>query len=143
MYNSSDLEILLEIYQVQNVYSFHIHHFVSNLNYVFALSDTTMSQPVKLRVILEARDLRKLDLPQGAPGTVNELECVVRETFGINQRFSLHDKDLDFGEESFPLNSTSHIKDNDTVKVVPIVDLITLNFTDVGSSTPNCSMLYP
>lgn len=139
MYNSSDLEILLEIYQVQNVYSFHIHHIVSNLNDVFALSDTTMSQSVKLQVILEARDLRKLDLPQGVPGTVNELECVVRETFGINQRFSLHYKDLDFGEESFSLTSTSDIKDKDTVKVVHIVDLITLNFTDVGSSTPNCS----
>lgn len=57
------------------MYSFHIHHFVSNLNDVFALSDTTMSQTVKLRVILEARDIRKLDLPQGVPGTVNELEC--------------------------------------------------------------------
>lgn len=120
------------------IFAVDIHHFVSNLNDVFALSDATMSQPVKLRVILEVHGIRKLDLPQEVPGTVNELECVVRETFGINQRFSLHCKDLDFGEGYFTLTSTDDIKD--TIKVVHIVDspVITLIFTDVCSSTPNC-----
>lgn len=41
----------------------------------------------------------------------------------------------------FSLTSTDDIKDKDTIKVVRIVDspVITLSFTDVGSSTPYCS----
>lgn len=66
----------------------------------------------------------------------------MRETFGINWRFSLHCKDLYFGGKSFfSLTSSDDIKDKDTIKVFHIFGspVITLNVTDVGSSTPNCS----
>ncbi|CAL9695391.1 unnamed protein product [Knipowitschia caucasica] len=96
-----------------------------------------MAQAVILRVLLEAHDARRLDLPQGFPETVSELECIVRETFGITQRFRLHFKDLDFGD-FFSLTSTSVLMDKATLKVVYIEDpmVFTLNLTDV-SSTPN------
>lgn len=56
----------------------------------------------------------KLDLPHGLPGTVEEIESIVRETFGLQENFTLHYKDTDFGEEYFSLTSTSDIKDKDT-----------------------------
>ncbi|KAM9451464.1 uncharacterized protein Hap1MRO34_021776 isoform 1-T1 [Clarias gariepinus] len=98
--------------------------------------DTSMSHPAKLRIILKDHDIRKLDLPHGIPETVDELECIVRETFELDGNFTLHYKDVDFGEEYFSLTSTSDIKDKDTIKVVQIVEppSVTLTFSDVDSS---------
>ncbi len=95
-----------------------------------------MSHPAKLRIILQDHDIRKLDLPHGLPGTVVELESIVRETFGLQGNFTLHYKDADFGEEYFSLTSTSDIKDKDTIKVVDIVEppTFTLNLTEVNTS---------
>ena len=42
----------------------------------------------KLRVILNYR-VEKLVLPSGIPPTVEELQTVVKETFGISDEFSL------------------------------------------------------
>lgn len=95
-----------------------------------------MSHPAKLRIILQDHDIRKLDLPSGIPGTVNELQAIVQETFGIEGNFSLHFKDADFGDEYFSLTSTNDIKDKDSIKVVQIVEspMVTLNLTPVHSS---------
>ncbi|XP_073695090.1 sterile alpha motif domain-containing protein 3 [Garra rufa] len=94
------------------------------------------SCPAKLRIILQEHDIRKLDLPNGIPGTVSELESIVRRTFGLSGKFIFHYKDADFGEEYFSLTSTSDIKDKDTIKVIHIVEppTLTLTFTDVESS---------
>ena len=101
----------------------------------FFLTDTPMSHPAKLRIILQDHDIRKLDLPHGIPGTVGELESIVRETFGLQENLTLHYKDADFGEEYFSLTSTSDIKDKDTIKVVNIVEppTFTLNLTEVNT----------
>ncbi|KTG03254.1 hypothetical protein cypCar_00039205, partial [Cyprinus carpio] len=80
-------------------------------------TDVPKSCPAKLRVILQDHDIRKLDLPHGIPGTVSELESIMRKTFGLNGNFTLHYKDADFGEEYFSLTSTSEIKDKDTIKI--------------------------
>lgn len=100
-----------------------------------------VSHPAKLRIILQEHDIRKLDLPHGIPGTVNELECIVRKTFGLIGKFTLHYKDPDFGEEYFSLTSTSEIKDKDTIKVIHIVEppTLTLTFTNVDNSIKNAS----
>ncbi|KAG7514192.1 hypothetical protein JOB18_027358 [Solea senegalensis] len=95
-----------------------------------------MSHPAKLRVILQDHEIRKLDLPHGIPGTVGELQSIVRETFELQDNFTLHYKDADFGEEYFSLVSTSDIKNKDTIKVVNIVEppTFTLNLTEVNAS---------
>nr|XP_024659897.1 sterile alpha motif domain-containing protein 3-like [Maylandia zebra] len=95
-----------------------------------------MSHQTKLRIVLQDHDIRKLDLPHGLPGTVGDLESIVRETFGLQGNFTLHYKDADFGEEYFSLTSTSDIKDKDTIKVVNIVEppTFTLNLTEVNTS---------
>ncbi|XP_042578369.1 uncharacterized protein LOC109095856 isoform X2 [Cyprinus carpio] len=104
-------------------------------------TEAPKSCPAKLRIILQDHDIRKLDLPQGIPGTVSELESIVRKTFVLNGNFTLHYKDADFGEEYFSLTSTSDIKDKDTIKVIHIVEppTLTLTFTDVESSIKSAS----
>ncbi|CAI5674175.1 unnamed protein product [Oreochromis niloticus] len=76
-----------------------------------------MSHPAKLRIILKDHNIRKLDLPHGIPGTVEELESIVKDTFEVDGKFTLHYKDADFGEEYFSLTSTGDIKDKDTLKI--------------------------
>ncbi|XP_037634305.1 sterile alpha motif domain-containing protein 3-like [Sebastes umbrosus] len=100
-----------------------------------------MGHQAKLRIVLKDHDIRKLDLPHGIPGTVVELESIVRETFGLDGNFTLHYQDADFGEEYFSLTSTNDIKDKDTIKVVHIVEPPTVNltFTDVDSSFESAS----
>ncbi|XP_019207840.1 sterile alpha motif domain-containing protein 3 isoform X3 [Oreochromis niloticus] len=96
----------------------------------------SMSHPAKLRIILKDHNIRKLDLPHGIPGTVEELESIVKDTFEVDGKFTLHYKDADFGEEYFSLTSTGDIKDKDTLKVVQIIEppTVTLTFSDVDSS---------
>ncbi|XP_067299141.1 sterile alpha motif domain-containing protein 3 [Pseudorasbora parva] len=105
------------------------------------LENAPVYHPAKLRIILQEHDIRKLDLPRGIPGTVNELECIVRKTFGLVGRFTLHYKDPDFGEEYFSLTSTSEIKDKDTIKVIHLLEppTLTLTFTNVDNSIKNAS----
>lgn len=100
-----------------------------------------MSHQAKLRIILQDHDIRKLDLPHGIPGTVGDLESIVRKSFGLDGSFSLHYKDPDFGEEYFSLTTTSDIMDKDTIKVVHIVEppTFTQNLTPVGSSIESAS----
>ncbi|XP_056124441.1 sterile alpha motif domain-containing protein 3 [Rhinichthys klamathensis goyatoka] len=104
-------------------------------------TDAPVPHPAKLRIILQEHDIRKLDLPQGIPGSVNELEHIVRKTFGLIGSFTLHYKDPDFGEEYFSVTSTSDIKDKDTIKVIHIVEppTLTLTFTNVDNSVKSAS----
>ncbi|CAM4608363.1 hypothetical protein PO909_034008 [Leuciscus waleckii] len=104
-------------------------------------TDAPVSHPAKLRIILQEHDIRKLDLPHGIPGSVNELEHIVRKTFGLIGNFTLHYKDPDFGEEYFSVTSTSDIKDKDTLKVIHIVEppTLTLTFTNVDNSVKSAS----
>ncbi|XP_060771645.1 uncharacterized protein LOC132882569 [Neoarius graeffei] len=97
--------------------------------------DATMSQ-AQLRIILQEHDIRKLDLPNGIPETVEELESVVRETFKLDGNFTLHYKDTDFGDEFFSLSSTSDIKDKDTIKVFHIVEPSTFSMTFTNMEYP-------
>lgn len=92
-----------------------------------------MSHPAQLRVILADHDVRKLQLPSEIPETMNDLQLVIRDTFGIVGDFSLHHQDVDFGNEFFTLLSTTDIKDRDTIKVVYILEppKISLTLTDV------------
>ena len=70
----------------------------------------------KLRVIIDDR-IEKLVLPSGIPPTVEELQTIVKETFGISIDFSLQYLDVEF-EDYFTLHNTDLIKHKDTIKVV-------------------------
>ena len=71
-----------------------------------------MSQPAQPQVILADHDVLKVVLPSGIPDTVDNLQSVICDTFSIARDFSLHDKDIDFGEFFilFFLQLTSRIR---------------------------------
>lgn len=76
----------------------------------------------KLRVIIDDR-IEKLVLPSGIPDTVEELENVVKVTFGIPDEFTLHFLDSEF-EDYFSLHTSDQIKHKDTIKVVHTAPII-------------------
>ncbi|KAL6481005.1 hypothetical protein MHYP_G00090850 [Metynnis hypsauchen] len=105
-----------------------------------------MSQPAKLRIILQDHDIRRLELPSGIPDTVEELHSLVQQTFQIEGNFTLHFKDADFGDY-FSLTSVCDVKDKDTLKVVHVFEppMVTLTLTNLDSSCPSGteSAIYP
>ncbi|KAL6463051.1 hypothetical protein MHYP_G00274420 [Metynnis hypsauchen] len=105
-----------------------------------------MSQPAKLRIILQDHDIRRLELPSGIPDTVDELHSLVQQTFQIEGHFTLHFKDADFGDY-FSLTSVCDVKDKDTLKVVHVFEppMVTLTLTNLDSSCPSGteSATYP
>lgn len=58
-----------------------------------------MSQPAHLRVILADHNARKLALPSGIPGTVNDLCSIIHDTLEIAGAFNY--KNVDFSDEYF------------------------------------------
>ena len=86
----------------------------------------------KLRVIIDDR-IEKLVLPLGIPPTVEELQTIVKENFGISEEFSLQYLDSEF-EDYFTLHKTYQIKHKDTVKVVCAVPII-LQLQQVNESS--------
>ncbi|CAI5670848.1 uncharacterized protein LOC112844062 [Oreochromis niloticus] len=85
----------------------------------------------KLRVIIDDQ-IEKLVLPSGIPPTVEELQSVVKDTFGISNDFSVQYFDPEF-QDYFTLPRTDQIKDKDTVKVVGITPVI-LSLTPADDS---------
>ncbi|XP_039657039.1 uncharacterized protein LOC120559407 [Perca fluviatilis] len=85
----------------------------------------------KLRVILNDR-VEKLVLPSGIPPTVEELQTVVKETFGISDEFSLQYLDSEF-EDYFTLHTSDQIKHKDTIKIVHTAPII-LNLLPLDES---------
>nr|XP_024658350.1 uncharacterized protein LOC112434853 [Maylandia zebra] len=85
----------------------------------------------KLRVIIDDQ-IEKLVLPSGIPPTLEELQSVVKDTFGISNDFSLQYFDPEF-QDYFTLHRADQIKDKDTVKVVGITPVM-LSLTPVDDS---------
>ncbi|XP_055065482.1 uncharacterized protein [Misgurnus anguillicaudatus] len=77
-----------------------------------------MSHPMRLRIILGENDSRKLILPAGKPGSVEELCQTIKTSFGIEQDFRLQYEDDDFGKEFINLSVISEIDDIATLKVI-------------------------
>lgn len=61
---------------------------------------------------------------------MDELKYIVKETFKIEQDFSLKFQDQDFDGQFFTLLKMSEIKDKDTIKVVFTSPVVTLMFED-------------
>nr|XP_024659322.1 uncharacterized protein LOC106674778 [Maylandia zebra] len=85
----------------------------------------------KLRVIIDDQ-IEKLVLPSGIPPTLEELQSVVKDTFGISKDFSLQYFDPEF-QDYFTLHRADQIKDKDTVKVVGITPVM-ISLTPVDDS---------
>ncbi|CAI5642002.1 unnamed protein product [Oreochromis niloticus] len=85
----------------------------------------------KLYVIIDDQ-IEKLVLPSGIPPAVEELQSVVKDTFGFSNDFSLQYFDPEF-QDYFTLHRTDQIKDKDTVKDFGITPVI-LSLTPVEDS---------
>lgn len=111
-------------------------------SHVFSVTDAQTSQmnaAAALRLILNDHVIEKLELPGGIPRTVEELQSIVQQKYGLEPgKFTLHYKDADFCGEFFSLTSTRDIKHKDTIKVVHIVEL-NLVATDVDSFNTSAS----
>ena len=95
-----------------------VYNFFLPLSFRLLRTISRMSQPAKLRVILEDHDIRKLTLPSGIPPSVENLKSKVQEAFGVQGEFALQYMDNDFGGQFFTLCSTDVIEDKDTIKVI-------------------------
>ncbi|XP_035983983.1 sterile alpha motif domain-containing protein 3 isoform X1 [Fundulus heteroclitus] len=96
-----------------------------------------LRKPAVLRVIVQDHIIDKLELPYGVPETVDELQSIVQQKYRLEAgKFTLHYMDVDFGREFFTLASTKDLKDKDTIKVVHIIDLSSIQFvvTDLDRS---------
>ncbi|XP_037832052.1 uncharacterized protein LOC108247045 isoform X3 [Kryptolebias marmoratus] len=99
-------------------------------------TDRLREMEAKLRVIIDDH-IKKLVLPSGIPPTIEELQSVVKDTFGITNDFSLQYFDSEF-EDYFTLNSSDQIKHKDTVKVVGIPPVVlTLAQLDESLGSPS------
>ena len=85
----------------------------------------------KLCVIIDDQ-IKKLVLPSGIPATVQELQSVVKDIFGISEDFSLQYFDSEF-EDSFTLHRNDQIKHKVTVKVVCVTPVV-LNLAPLDES---------
>ncbi|XP_046886263.1 uncharacterized protein LOC124474307 isoform X2 [Hypomesus transpacificus] len=92
----------------------------SNVTSVVNLRLAKMEE--KLRVVIEDQ-IAKLLLPSGIPSTVEELQSVVKETFGIPVEFSLQYLDSEF-KDFFTLHKSDQIKHKDTIKVVKAAPIL-------------------
>ncbi|XP_034557216.1 uncharacterized protein LOC117825460 [Notolabrus celidotus] len=78
----------------------------------------TMTQPIRLRIILGENDARKLILPAGIPDSIEELCQTIKTSFGLQQDFRLQNQDADFGNEFINLSVISEVVDKATIKVI-------------------------
>lgn len=74
--------------------------------------------PVRLRIIFNDNDSRKLVLPGGFPETLEELCQTIKTSFGLQQEFRLQYEDADFGNQFVNLSDISEISDKANLKVI-------------------------
>ncbi|XP_041804801.1 uncharacterized protein LOC121614792 [Chelmon rostratus] len=97
-----------------------------------------MATPVKLRIIFGEDDIRKLVLPSGIPGTIQDLTDVIQETFRITGSFTVLYQDMDFGGQFFTLTSIEEVQDKATLKLV-MAESVVLTLSPVESLVPQSS----
>lgn len=73
---------------------------MSDISDVFSATDAQMSHPnaaAALRLILHDYVIDKLELPGGIPGTMDELQSIVQQKYGLEPgKFTLHYRDADY-----------------------------------------------
>lgn len=103
-----------------------------------------MATPVRLRIIFGEDDIRKLVLPSGIPGTIQDLTDVIQETFNIAGSLTVMYQDMDFDGQFFTLTSIEEVKATKaTLKLVmtePVVlTLSPVDLSDIESLVPQSS----
>ncbi|XP_070845586.1 sterile alpha motif domain-containing protein 3 [Chaetodon trifascialis] len=76
-----------------------------------------MASSAVLCIILGENDSKKLTLPLGIPGSVEELKTEIQRQCEVSGEFRLQYKDIDF-DEFINLTSTSDIQNKATIKVI-------------------------
>lgn len=77
-----------------------------------------MAEPMKLRVIIEEDDYRRLDLHSGKPKTVMDLHKTICDVFGIERDFRIQFMDPIFNNEFMNITSVQDIQNRGTIKLV-------------------------
>lgn len=100
-----------------------------------------MAEALKLRVIIEEDDFRRLDLPSGKSKILMDLHKTIREEFEIERDFRLQFMDPDLNNEFMNITSMQDIQDRGTIKLVYMQnDLDTSRTSRLNSpSTPGSS----
>ncbi|XP_028281977.1 uncharacterized protein LOC114448919 isoform X2 [Parambassis ranga] len=99
-----------------------------------------MATPAKLRIIMGENDIHKLLLPSGIPGTLQELLCIIQETFCIPGEFTVMSEDADFGGQFFTLSSIEEVVDRGTLKIVQAQAPVILNLPSVEEADVDHSL---
>ncbi|XP_028434333.1 uncharacterized protein LOC114555819 [Perca flavescens] len=102
-----------------------------------------MGTPAKLRIIFEDDDIRKLVLPSGIPSTLQDLVCVIQETFHIPGEFTVMYQDMDFGGQFLTLSCIDEVEDKGTLRIVKtqpvLLTLSSVEGSDIDSPLPEQS----
>ena len=88
-----------------------------------------MAEPVKLRVIIEEDDFRRLDLHSGKPKTLMDLHNTIPDAFGVERDFRIQFMDPDFNNEFMNITSIQDIQDRGTIKLVYIKNCLDMSPT--------------
>lgn len=86
-----------------------------------------MAEPMKLRVIVEEDDYRRLDLHSGKPKTLMDLHKAICDAFGIERDFRIQFMDPDFNNEFMNITSVQDIQDRGTIKLVYMQNCLDMN----------------
>lgn len=116
--NTSQVNVLFLIHCI--FYLLPYSQLISQTNYVSPVfhSLTTMTSPVRLRIILGEQNSQKVILQHGIPTSVSDLSKEIEKQCNVQGNFRLQFMDPDFDNEFMNLMSTSEIQDKSTLKVV-------------------------
>lgn len=79
-----------------------------------------MAHVIKLRVIVDDSDFRRLELHSGMPNTLTELRSTISQSLGIQRNFRILFMDPDFNNELMNAMTVHDIQDRSTIKLVYI-----------------------
>lgn len=75
-----------------------------------------------LRVVLGEDNVAVLDLPNGIPPELEDLQAEIKRQYGLLGSFRLQFRDARFDNDFVNLSSTSLIKDRSTLKVIHLTN---------------------
>lgn len=99
---------------------------------------------MKLRVIIEEDDFRRLDLHSGKPKTLMDLHSTICDAFGIERDFRIQFMDPDFNNEFMNITSVQDLQDRGIIKLVYMQDCLDMSpISGLNSSSPPGSSANP
>ncbi|XP_016311982.1 uncharacterized protein LOC107665574 [Sinocyclocheilus anshuiensis] len=91
-------------------------------------------ETMTLRVILTEADIRKVTLTS-KPCSVEDLISCLKNTLGLNYNLTLQFRDPDFDNELCNLTDLSELPQKPTVKIIPVIELVSLSSGEMETSS--------